>query len=265
MLRRAIARFKAPRAAVCRFVCNICGQANSVEPRALGRETPSCAGCGSSVRFRAIVDVLTQELFGRSIALPDCEAHPELVGIGLSDWEGYAQPLAERLAYTNTFLHREPVLDIADPPSRLRASCDFIIASDVLEHVAPPVARAFTGLRALLKPGGLALVTVPYVPHGDTVEHFPDLAKWQVRPATGGGYVLENTTVDGRVQTFDKLVFHGGEGSTLEMRVFSETGLTSALQSAGFRDVAVHGADRPEHGIVWTDRWSLPFTARAPA
>ena len=38
-----------------------------------------------------------------------------------------------------------------------------------------------------------------------------------------------NWTADGRIETFDDLVFHGGPGSTLEMRVFSEDALRGLL------------------------------------
>src|SRR4051812_17151919 len=44
------------------FVCNICGQSNSV--MVLKHEESSCAGCGSNVRIRALVYLLATELFG---------------------------------------------------------------------------------------------------------------------------------------------------------------------------------------------------------
>ena len=75
-------------------------------------------------------------------------------------------------------------------------------------------------MRRLLKPGGLAIVTVPWRPGGATEEHFPRLHRWEVVGA-GSDRVLRNITEDGQRETFDDLVFHGGDGTTLEMRVFS--------------------------------------------
>jgi len=43
------------------FRCNICAAACRVAPASLSRETPSCAKCGSTVRMRAIVHLLTTD------------------------------------------------------------------------------------------------------------------------------------------------------------------------------------------------------------
>jgi hypothetical protein len=63
---------------------------------------------------------------------------------------------------------------------------------------------------------------------------------------------------------FDHLTFHGGEGETLEMRVFSKSGLLRELARAGFEDIRIHADACEEFGIVWTQPWSLPITARRP-
>src|ERR1043166_7924984 len=79
------------------FRCNICGGSCAAPMSALEREKPSCRRCGSTVRTRTIAHLLTTELFGRDIALPDLPARRDLAGIGLSDTPGYADRLAERL------------------------------------------------------------------------------------------------------------------------------------------------------------------------
>ena len=79
----------------------------------LQREIPSCLGCGSTVRMRGIVYLLTSELFGTSLALPELPIRRDVTGIGLSDAEAYASRLSARLGYRNTFFHAEPRLDIA--------------------------------------------------------------------------------------------------------------------------------------------------------
>ena len=113
------------------FRCNICGRSNSAALAALQREQPSCAQCGSTVRARAMVHLLTSELLGYSVALPDMPPRVDLCGIGLSDAEAYARPLARKFAYTNTYFHAEPMLDIANVALEKCACFDFILASDV--------------------------------------------------------------------------------------------------------------------------------------
>lgn len=244
------------------FRCNVCGAACRVAPAALSRETPSCDGCGSTVRMRAIVHLLTTQLFGRSLALPDLPLRKDLVGIGLSDSPAYAEPLARKLGYTNTFFHAPPRLDIANVPADRADEADFIIASDVFEHVAPPVARAFANARRLLKPHGIMIFSVPYSLDADSVEHFPALHDYRLVEA-GGRWRLENRTADGRDEIFTDLVFHGGPGTTLEMRLFSRAGLEREFRAAGFARLRV--ADEPcaEHGIVWPEPWSVPMVAYA--
>jgi len=90
-------------ASMVSFRCNLCGTDCRVPEAAISRETPSCDHCSSTVRFRAMVHLLTLELFGRSIALPDVQERRDIVGIGLSDAECYARPLARKLDYTNTY------------------------------------------------------------------------------------------------------------------------------------------------------------------
>lgn len=246
------------------YRCNVCGQACQSRVIELGREQPSCPRCRSSVRIRAIVHLLSMELFGQSLALPDFPLRPRIKGIGLSDWEAYAEPLAKKLGYTNTFYHQEPRLDItAGVDPALEGTLDFLISSEVFEHVAPPVSVAFNNACRLLKPGGVMIFTVPYVNAPGTVtrEHFPDLHRYELVKEPQG-YVLKNVTRDGIAQTFDQLVFHGGDGATLEMRVFSERSLLEEFAQAGFDSVKIYREPNFEHGIYWTHSWSLPMTAR---
>src|SRR5438093_659657 len=118
-----------------RFQCNICGAFCSVPAAELQREVASCGRCGSTVRTRAIAHLLTTELFGRSLIIAELTRRRDLAGIGLSDSENYAKRLSDKFNYTNTFFHQEPRLDIAAAPEDLVRRFDFIIASDVFEHV----------------------------------------------------------------------------------------------------------------------------------
>jgi SAM-dependent methyltransferase len=243
------------------FRCNVCGTQCSAALDDLKREVSSCPQCESTVRFRGVVHVLSKALFGESLALPDFPFRPELVGIGLTDWSGYADWLAEKLSYQNTFLHQEPILDITKDDLSRHKTADFVICSEVLEHVAPPVDDALRNLWALLKPGGALVLSVPYQRQAETIEHFPDLYDFELNERDGRP-ILRNRTRDGQLQEFTDLVFHGGPGTTLEMRLFGEQDLLERLARAGFRDVAVDREDYLPFGIHWQENWSLPIIAR---
>jgi|CXWL01.1.fsa_nt_gi SAM-dependent methyltransferase len=245
------------------FRCNICGGRSRVRADRLTREGPTCP-CGSTVRLRALVHLLSEEIHGESLALPDFPSRPDIVGVDMSGAGIYARGLAGKFSYTNTFLHKPPRLDIVEPGAAWLGRCDFIISSDVFEHVAPPVSRAFANTLRLLKPGGVFVFTVPYGKDGDTQEHFPELHDYRLRHR-GGKRVLVNTTAGGILQEFDKLVFHGGAGETLEMRVFSEAGVLEELRRAGFEDIRIRSEPHPGFGILWEYGWSLPISARRPA
>jgi SAM-dependent methyltransferase len=243
------------------FQCNVCGGACKTKITELTRECPSCPVCGSTVRMRAIIHLLSRELFGESLALPDFPVRQDIKGMGLSDWDRYAAPLTHKLNYINTHYQREPHLDITDIDPALSGSLDFLISSDVFEHVAPPVSVAFANAAKLLKPGGVLIFSVPYVVSGPTLEHFPDLYEYKLSEKDGR-HVLQNVTKDGRNQTYEDLIFHGGEGFTLQMRIFSLSPLLDAFSEAGFDRVMIHREPDFLHGIYWHEEWALPITAR---
>jgi SAM-dependent methyltransferase len=213
--------------------------------------------------MRSVIRCLSLALFGRSRRLPDLAVDRSIRGTGLSDWDGYAGRLAGLFAYTNTFYNAEPRLDITDPPGDVFGTVDFVISSDVFEHVASPVDRAFTGAFNLLKPGGILVFTVPFNKGGDTIEHFPDLNDFEVLEF-GPDYYLINKRTDGEYEVFDDMVFHGGAGQTLEMRIFSESDVVLQLQRAGFERIVIHRDNDPAVGIVHCEDWSLPITAVKP-
>jgi SAM-dependent methyltransferase len=244
------------------FRCNICGRITQALPQNLTREAVTCR-CGSTVRLRSLAHVLSVNLFGKSLAIPEMPLRPDLIGVDMSGSELFATRLAQRIGYTNTFLHKEPRLNIIEPTDAWLSRCGFVISSDVFEHVTPPVSRAFENTLRILKPGGVLVLTVPYTLAPETVEHFPELNDYRIE-MRDGRKVLVNRTKNGVVQETDKLVFHGGEGETLELRVFSEKGVLMELERAGFTDIQIHREPYPEFGITWSDPWSLPISARRP-
>jgi hypothetical protein len=225
------------------------------------REGPSCDGCGSSVRMRSVVFQLIRRFYAEPAPLPDLVARKEIVGFGLSDWEGYSQQLERLFTYTNTFYHAEPRIDIMQVPDAYLNRADFLISSDVFEHCPPPVGIAFHGARHIRKPGGWLVMTVPHRAEGDGHENFPDLLHYQL-VELGGEWVLVNRAADGSVSVREGLVFHGGPGAVLEMRIFARHEVERYLAESGFADVTVHEEEVPEWGILLHHREGVTITAR---
>jgi len=245
------------------FRCNVCSVRCAVSLNALSRETGQCPVCRTQMRCRSLVQLLSMRLFGESLDIADFPSRAgELVGIGMSDVGRYAEVLPTKMRYINTFFHKEPRLDIQHPEAKHFGAYDFVISSDVMEHVPPPISSAFKNLRAILKVGGVLILTVPFTMSHETEEHFPDLHDYKIVERNGRS-VLINRTISGHIQEYRDLRFHGGPGHTLEMRVFSEDGLLRELVNAGFGDISVHREPYAESGIYWKDPWSVPITAVA--
>jgi hypothetical protein len=246
------------------FVCNVCGSHNygvALE-RVSNRECQSCIYCGSSLRMRSVIYALSIELFDKPIVLPEFPNDSKIIGLGMSDWDGYAAPLAKKLAYTNTFYHTDPRLDITAIPERLQGKQRFLISSDVFEHIpGHALDAAFYNSRRLLGPDGFFLFTVPFTKSGNTVEHFPSMYDFRVIE-TAGKRFLYNVTKDGKEEIYDQLIFHGGDGMTLEMRVFSEPDLVQQIKKAGFSSIRIYRDVVPEYGILWPIDWAVPVVAR---
>jgi hypothetical protein len=213
------------------------------------------------VRVRGLIHLLSEELFGISMPLTEFPRIRSLRGLGTSDSASYADKLADRFDYRNTFFHREPRFDIAHPAADEFGRYDFLLSSEVLEHVQSPVEAAFQNACRMLKPSGVFVFTVPYSLEGNTTERFGKLHDFGFAQISDR-ILLVNRTTEGEVQVFDDLIFHGGPGSTLEMREFSEAALKSLLATAGFTDVRIDSGDHPEFGIVRRYSWSLPIAAR---
>ncbi len=243
------------------FTCNVCGQRGRPPERDRDPEDPTCSRCGSNVRTRDLLRALSRELFAANLPLSAFPRIKSLRGLGIGDSDLYALRLADKLGYHNTFFHREPRLDIAHPPEAEFGRYDFVVSSEVFEHVAPPAEAAFANVYRLLRPGGVFVFTVPYSLEQSTIEHFPKLHQFAIVPL-GERHVLVNRTPEGKVEVHEDLVFHGGPGATLEMRLFSESDLKRMLAGAGFGELRIYGEECPEFGIFRDGPWSLPLAAR---
>jgi SAM-dependent methyltransferase len=197
-----------------RFTCNVCGRAgNELLPAHYENpETPSCTACGSNVRFRWLADRLARELFGRRMLLPDFPSDRSIRGLGLTDPASIAGPLAERFTYLNTHFDIEPRLDIRRDDSPV-GELDFLIASEVFEHIEPPVSVAFRNAGRLLKPNGFLLLTTPWIWDGRDRNVLPALYDWRLEYADGKCSIL-NRTRDGEVEWFRDVRPDGGPGRT---------------------------------------------------
>ena len=242
------------------FICNICGRENDREISQFGRETPSCDGCQSSVRARSIVYMLSRELFNADMVLPNFPRVKTIRGTGLSD-SYYDRQLATLFDYRNTYYHKEPRLDIMNPSPEHEGKYDFVISSEVFEHVPPPAVNAFRNAFRMLKPNGVMLLTIPYAPDENSLEHFPDLNDYGLA-RLGSQLVLVNRTRDGQIQVFQDLCFHGGDGSTLEIRRFNERELRAVIADGGFESIRIYNEDYRPFGVVHRESWSLPIAAR---
>jgi SAM-dependent methyltransferase len=216
------------------FHCNICGAANALPASAFHREAARCCSCGSVARFRGLVNALSNAIFGTRYNLTAMPRSKSIRGIGMSDSEIYAKGLSKVLDYTNTFYHTEPRLDVTDVDFDRYHDLDFMISSDVFEHIPLPLEPAFRNMRAMLKPGGSLIFSVPYSSATCTLERFPNIHEFKLVEFTPGEWILVNRTVDRRWEVHEGLIFHGGPGVTVEMRLFSERDLLDQLCAAGF-------------------------------
>ncbi|MBU4270695.1 MAG: methyltransferase domain-containing protein [Planctomycetes bacterium] len=222
------------------FLCNVCGTPNCLPRRRLTREDGHCMDCGCYGRLRSMMYAVTARFSSDEIILARMAPRKDIRGLGCSDW-GYADLLAEKFDYVNTFYDHEPQLDLCNVDWSRWApeSFDFITCTDVLEHIEPPIDKTFENMYRLLKPGGAAIITVPATLDPDTREHFPNLDDWEI-VTEGEKRVLVNRRSDGTVERFDDLCFHGGEGMTLEFRYFTRQGLIDCVQRAGLRVAEIH-------------------------
>jgi SAM-dependent methyltransferase len=241
------------------FICNVCGSRNHIADAEFATEPASCA-CGSNVRTRALIHLLSMELFGRSLMLADFPRLKSIRALGMSDKPCYASLLQEKFDYQNTFYDREPRVDFSNPPTSLYGTLDFVLSADVLEHVAPPVETTLTEVFRLLKPHGFLVATVPCSAGEILREHYPDLYQYRILPL-GGTPVLVNRRRDGQLEVTDELAFHGGVGATLEMRQFTVAALHQKLLATGFTDTRFFNENVPEFGILFDHDVSQPLIA----
>jgi hypothetical protein len=233
------------------FICNINGKRFDLVENEKSRE--SCVRFGYNSRFRAICYVLSKLLFNEVKIMASIEKNKMVKGIGMSD-SGWASICEDKFNYINTFYHKEPFLDIYDPDHvNNYKNLDFIISSDVFEHISPfpNIQLAFNNLYKMLKNRGFIVFSVPFS-YDKHIEHYPSLYKYEIKNIDGI-YKLFNITIEGKEEIYENLCFHGGPGSTLEMRLYSRDSIMQYLKNAGFDEIIFYDItdDMNKYGIFW--------------
>lgn len=233
------------------FVCNVCGTLHCERVANFHREMAPCPECGSNARFRGMVAGLGDVLqMPARLPLVNWPARPGVRGLGMSDWPGYAEVLARKMAFVNTHFDQAPQLDILQPDAQWLGVHDFVLSTDVLEHVLQPVQKAFDHLLALLKPGGWLVFSVPYTTEPSTREHYPAMVDFDVQRAEDQ-LTVKWRGADGSVHLDEYPQFHGGAGATLELRVFGRDAVLKHLAQAGFVQVRELNVARLDCGYFW--------------
>jgi SAM-dependent methyltransferase len=174
------------------------------------------------------------ECFGYPSSTTFADVEPNLArrGIGISDHWRLAARLASVFDYVNTFYHRFPLVDVTRPPEDLFGQLDFVICSDVLEHIPPPSLDGLKGIRRMLRDGGYAVITVPCHTGPTTSEYYPGLKSWAIEDGS-----VSWTDGEGVERIDSNPEFHGGQGQTLAFRMWSMDDLIAKCVEAGFSQV----------------------------
>ncbi len=244
------------------YKCNITGNTFDLEENDRSRD--GCIAFGYNSRMRSICYLLSKELFKEIRILEEIEENKNIRGIGMSD-SIWADVCSKKFDYVNTFYHKEPKLDISNKYDVQKYNnLDFIISSDVFEHIDPfpNIQHSFNNMYKMLKNGGFIIFSVPFS-YFDHIEHYPSLYDYEIIKNEKEEYLIKNKTIDGKEEIFENLIFHGGPGNTLEMRLFSCESLKTFLKNAGFKEIKFHypNEDMNKYGIFWENICSLIITA----
>lgn len=239
------------------YTCPVCSTINTIKTSEIHREGNACNGCGCNTRFRATILSLLAGLSTDSepsYELSKVRQRMTINGIGISDSEAYAAPLALKFNYINTYLHKDPRLDIEDIQSFSKYKpIDFIICSDVLEHTLLPPSEVIPKLYQSLQPGGLLVLVAPTYLIPEHIEKYPSLASFEVVP-DGAQFKIVYKTKYGVIGEDSNPYFHGGPGRVLELRILSDSALQRELKAAGFYlDTLLDESLLKQYGSWWPE------------
>lgn len=241
------------------YLCKLCNTLN-ISDAEFSREGSLCSNCNSNSRLRYAALIVEHLLKDKA---------SEKIGLGLSENPYLASYLKSKTIYVNSYYHLdkddELYFDILNPNEKQLAAYDYVTSLDVFEHTPPPAINAFIGAFNVLRPGGYLVFSVPYTFETETVEHFPNLYDFKIEKLEQRDqFVLKNTTRYGDKEEFKNLIFHGGPGQTLEMRVFCKNDLLNLLKDSGFTEIKIWEENYPEVGAAFPEKWSRLISARKP-
>ena len=216
--------------------CNICGYDGSFIHKENERESMICRNCSSSSRLRAVMYILGTCLGIARLPVVAWAKNKEIRILESSGRGPYPMMLKEKFDYYNTEydpdseLMKRPFTAYADFQSLAydEGVFDYVIASDVFEHVRED-AKGFSEIYRVLKKGGAFILTVPY-------NH--EWAQTLTRVKVEGDRDIELLPPE----------YHGGGGQTLAYRTYGRD-LPDRLRAFGF-SVALLNFDASQHAIT---------------
>jgi len=206
------------------YQCNCCGTGLSSFVR-LERGDDLCPRCGSLPRSRRLWQILDQELDISGLRLLHFSP-PKVLNDLLRKGEA-AEYLTTDFAGEFTSDRHYDITAINEPEERF----DLIVCYHVLEHV-PNDRAAMAELHRILTPGGLCLIQTPY----------------------REGAIYEDPSL---LTPAERLAAFGQED---HVRVYSVTGLTERLRTAGFRVMAM--TYPPNHKHSWRGGETVLFAEK---
>ena len=201
---------------------------------------------------------------GRPLPLPDVPARKDIAGVGLSDADAYARPARGQVHLREHVLsHGAAARHRRRRRSSASAATTSSIASDVFEHVAPPVSRAFANARRLLKPGGKFIFTVPFTlepTHGRALPGPPRLDAGRARRRVDAHQPHAGRPRSRRSPTSCSTAARDRRSRCASSRARR---WSASSRDAGFARVRIAAEPYLPFGIHWPEPWSVPMVAYA--
>jgi len=208
--------------------CILCSALNS-EDKEYIREASCCISCGSTWRARAVTLATITGLGYEPKPMSTIKSDWSRVGLGISDDIDVASRLSNKFFYNNTYFDTFPNLDIRNVPDIAKAKFEFVICSDVLEHIDTDLELAVRGLKDLLNRNGFAVISVPISAEAGHPEFYPELKSFSIKDEVVSWVDKNNISHE----DFNP-EFHGGRGQNLAFRRFSDESIEELIMRNGF-------------------------------
>ena len=208
--------------------CILCSALNSEENEYI-REASCCISCGSTWRARAVTLATITGLGYEPTPLSRINSDWSRIGLGISDDINVSSRLSGKFFYSNSYFDTFPNLDLRKVPEVAKAKFEFVICSDVLEHIDTDLELAVSGLKNLLNENGFAVISVPVDGDHGHLEFYPGLISFSIKD----DIVTWNDQNNMPHKDIDP-EFHGGRGQNLAFRKFSDNTIEDLLLKCGF-------------------------------